>query len=233
VERSGINELFTAGIIQGIGLTWDLHDQVKLAAALSDGRQSGEAASKLYDHDTTDYALTARVDVLLAGDWGQQADFSAWSGEEMAVFVGAAVHDETGESGGADIDSDSWTVDGSIEYNGLSLYAAYVEADIDGLAATPEGTVVQGGYNIPVGENSLEPFVRWEQLDVDVAGADDVEVLTIGVNYYLDGHNAKFTLDVMMAQDPIPAGNSVTNLLADAAGEDDQTVLRAQFQLLF
>ena len=233
VERSSINEIFTAGYIQGIGLTWDLHDQVKVAAALSDGAGSGESANQLFDQDAVDYALTARVDVLLAGDWGQQADFSAWSGEEMAVFVGAAVHDEDGESGGADIDSDSWTVDGSIEYNGLSLYAAYVEADVDGVAATPSGTVVQAGYNIPVGENSLEPFVRWEQFDPDVDGVDETELLTIGANYYLDGHNAKFTLDVVMAQDPIPAGNSVTNLLADAAGEDDQTVLRAQFQLLF
>ena len=235
VERSSINEFFTAGYIQGIGLTWDLHDQVKLAAALSDGSRSGEAADQRFDHDTTDYALTARVDVLLAGDWEQQADFSAWSGEEMAVFVGAAIHDEAGESGGADIDSDSWTVDGSVEYNGWSLYAAYVEEDVDDdSAATPTGTVVQTGYNIPVGENNLEPFVRWEELDSD-DGTDETELLTIGVNYYLDGHNAKFTLDLVMAQDPIGDNSvsSVTNLLADAAGEDDQTVLRAQFQLLF
>jgi len=102
------------------------------------------------------------------------------------------------------------------------------------------GVVVQGAYNIPLGEKSVEPFVRWEHLDLDglatdagLNDEDEIDLLTFGANYYLDGPNAKASVDLVWAFDPIPLGASRPNLLPDATGEDNQIVLRTQFQLLF
>ncbi len=46
-----------------------------------------------------DFALTARVDVKLMGEWDQWDDFQAWDGEPMAVFFGAALHYEELQTG--------------------------------------------------------------------------------------------------------------------------------------
>ena len=82
----------------------------------------------------------------------------------------------------------------------------------------------------------LEPFLRWEYLDLDedeIGGEDDVNIVTIGMNYYFNKHNAKFTLDVVWALDALPASSTGLGLLADDRDGDDQVAVRAQFQLLF
>ncbi len=277
IERSYANEIFTLDKVQGIGLKWNAHDRVKVQAMISDGMRSADQSgdfpfaanlftqaeldgvgpqdedrdtSKLFNEDAADFAITARVDVLLAGQWSQMKDFSSWSGEELAVFVGAALHIEEGETGDAFFNNDfiSWTVDASVEYNGWNGFIAIMgmTTDLDGNAPAGFreydlfGIVLQGGYNIPIGENSVEPFIRWEFIDFDNAvtasginNEDEVNLITFGANFYLDGHNAKASLDVVVATDPIPFGSPATHLLPDALGEDGQVVLRTQFQLLF
>jgi hypothetical protein len=266
VERSLINEVFTVDKAQGVGLTWS-SDMFRVAGMVNDGAHSGDGdasipsssvygdllpspgdgGAKDFADDNTDFAISGRIDVLIMGDWKQQKDFSSWSGEEMAVFLGAGLHYQVGETGST-VDDDSilvWTVDGSIEVDGLNLYVAYVGASTDldteivGTRedAEPWGLVVQGGYNIPLSNGeSIEPFVRWEHLDVDspVVGSDDeLDLLTLGVNYYLNGHNAKISLDGVYAFDSLPSGFSSLGLLSDATGEEDQFALRVQLQLLW
>ena len=115
----------------------------------------------------------------------------------------------------------------------------------------PWGLVLQAAYNMDVGQwGQLEPFVRWEHVDLDSVAAvvpgsgleDEIDLLTFGVNWYHKKHDSKFTLDIVWAFDPIPAGNpgsldvggtSGTGLLGDFDNQDDQIVLRAQYQLLF
>ncbi len=264
VERSLINEYFTVDKAQGVGLVWS-SDMFRVAGMIHDGAHSGDGdatipsdsvygdlipspESKDFYEDNTDFAISGRVDVLIMGDWKQMNDFSSWSGEEMAVFLGAGLHYQAGETGTSSDDDKVivWTVDGSIEVDGLNLYVAYIGAstDLDTESvgsredSNPWGIVVQGGYNIPLSNGeSVEPFARWEHLDVDspVPSSDDeIDLLTLGVNYYLNGHNAKLTLDGVYAFDSLPSsGLSGLGLLPDASGEEDQFALRVQFQLLW
>jgi phosphate-selective porin len=101
------------------------------------------------------------------------------------------------------------------------------------------GLVLQGGYNIDLGQSSVEPFVRYEHLDFDDAitdagGAEDeVDLLTFGVNWYLTKHATKLTADVVWALDPLPIKQEGLGLLAADGDEDGQVALRLQFQLLF
>ncbi len=274
VDRSLVNEVFTIDRVQGVALQWRdknvLNDMFKVQAMLSDGFRSGEAPAsvnaftqkdafganlsdrsvdKRFHRDGSDFAVTARVDARLAGDWRQARDFTSWPEEELAVFVGGAIHYEVGRTGDTLLNNDflMWTLDGSVEVNGLSLYGAVVAMHTDSetqFAGVRDydlyGVVVQGAYNIAIGDDSLEPFVRYEHLDFDGAisdagvNTDDrVNLLTLGANYYLHKHAAKLTLDLVWAFDAVPLDFTGQGVLADSPGEDGQFVVRTQFQLLF
>ena len=103
--------------------------------------------------------------------------------------------------------------------------------------------MIQGSYNI---NDKFEPFVRYEWMDVSDAedlgltAEDTISLVTFGFNHYFNKHNAKFTLDVVWALDPLPSSSSINGgsgsglgLLSDDGDEEDQMAVRAQFQLLF
>lgn len=250
VERSLVNEVFTAGYAQGVLVNWDACDMVKMGFAFSDGARSGEGDAKRWDSDDVEYAVTARADVRLAGDWKQAKDFSAWDGEELAIFVGGAAHyqefDTHVGSGNTQRSFDDlfvWTLDASVETNGLNVFGAVMGSHASGSGSAADsddyGFVVQGGYMVI--PDKLEPFVRYEYMDGD--SIQQTSLVTIGANYYLNKHNAKFTVDAVWALDSIdssalmPFGGSTSisglGLKDDSSGEEDQLAVRAQFQLLF
>jgi hypothetical protein len=282
VDRASVTEVFTLNRAEGIYVELKPMENVMATVMLSDGTNS--VASDFHVDRTEAMAVTARVDVALAGDLKQAKDFSAWSGEPMGIFLGAAIHYEAGESGDSVFANDpnflSWTVDGSIEVSGFNLYAAIMgtEAqdvpyfDFSGVSPTGViyddlsaiGVLVQGGFFVI--PDKLEPFIRWEWMQLDggpnqtVSGGPngartDVQLLTFGANYYINKHNAKFTLDVVWALDSLngavggfPGGTAANlggasagasgnssglGLLADDANGDGQVAVRAQFQLLF
>jgi len=264
VERSSTAELFTLDRADQIQLQWDAADNVAVLLSFSDGTQSTQT---LPGGDQVEIAVTARVDVAIAGDLKQIEDFAAWSGEPFGAFVGGAIHYQTGDgynpggAGGALYASSDyfvWTIDGSIETNGLNVFASISGADASnsGIPAVdsinPLGFVIQGGYMVI--PDKLEPFIRYEYIDSDDASLsdDDASLLTIGVNYYFEkSHDAKLTVDLVFLLDGDDLGN-MNNPGGSAAtgqgfGGDDldnvgfsesivdegTVVLRIQFQLLF
>lgn len=267
VERSLVDAVFSAGYLEGIFASWDVSDMIHISASFDDGDGSGNvgtgavagilgggtaSAANDYYQDVTDFAGGARVDVKIAGDWKQMQDFSAWSGEETGIFVGAAVRYNQFETGntGSNGDFIKWTVDGSVEMAGLSIYGAVVglhtQADDAGTPITTNAYGALGQVAYMVIPDKLEPFARFEwirQLDNSIS-QNEVKIITAGVNYYVAKHAAKVTLDVVYALDPIdnsdsfvPAsggGNGISGLgLLDDSSNDGQVAVRAQFQLLF
>ena len=240
MERSLVNEVFTTGRIQGVWVKIDADDYTVVKLAISDGANSGEAGgTKDFHHDATDIAFTGRIDVRLAGEWSQKKDFTAWSGEESAVFVGAAVHYEIGETGDGQASAllpamsnfnptagtvgydefVSWTIDGSVESEGVNIFAAFTGHHINVLGGVSDvdayGLVVQGG--VMVIPDKLEPFVRWEWIDPDKS--HQVNLVTFGANYYLNKHNAKFTADLVWALNSLDnLSKSSLGLLGDTTG---------------
>lgn len=255
VERSLVNEIFTAGRIQGIWVEIDADDNTKVTLSINDGLNSGEAgssAAKNFDEDETDFAVTGRIDIRLSGQWDQMKDFSAWSGEEQAVFVGFAFHWEVVETGNGQASSPitiadlsngtgaidelfAWTLDGSIEAEGSNLYAALVGFHPNNIGGDHDpdlyGFVLQGGTMlIP---DKFEPFIRWELIEPAIA--HEVNLITFGANYYLLKHNAKITTDIVWALNSMEniGSSSGLGLLDDQAGQRNQTVFRVQAQVLF
>jgi hypothetical protein len=239
VERALVTEQFTTGKMEGVGLKAGFGDNGSFQVMLSDGAGGGEGGNGDFNESSADFAVTARADVVL-GNNKIVKDYTSWGGDEQGINIGAAVHHEVGQTGDGQTAAalDSFTrVTGDVLFNaaGLSLFgAAYLETQEapDGTAESdPFGFLAQAGYNI---DDTFEPFVRYEFIDPDTGG-DEISLITAGFNIYQKKHAAKFTLDVVFALDPLN-GIGVSDglgLQTDAADEDGQTAIRAQYQLLF
>lgn len=250
VDRSLVNYLFSPEYVEGVALGYT-NQALRFSVMFNDGANSGSVggAGNDFHNDMADYAISARGEWKLAGDWKQTSDFAAWSGEPTSSVIGGAIHYEVGETGdaGASEAADEtliWTVDASLECEGLSLYGAAVGRHVDydpmiGMDRDDYGFMGQLGYMVV--PDKLEPFARfeWIMADDDAGAEDELRLATVGVNYYFRGHNTKLTLDVIYAFDPIVESNTLGKgltgfgLLTDAAGEDDQVAARAQFQLRY
>ena len=235
VERSVTNYLFTAGYADGLMVNYR-GDAFQVFGMLSDGANTGQTIWSTVD---TEYAFTARGEFKVAGNWEQFRDFTSNAGDdgETGVLVGGAIHYQKGESGTAAPEPEIFllTLDGSAEFAGLNLFGAFVYSDVDsGIAgatdASPWGLIFQGGFYLT---DNWEIFGRYELTDFDASGVDDLSAITLGVNYYFAGHNAKWTTDLGFGLDPVPTAANITGWQSDAADEDGQIVLRTQWQILF
>jgi hypothetical protein len=246
VECAKITAAFTDGAGSG-----------NIAGTTGPSSLTAGSAGNDFQNDNTHYAATVRGDVKVLGDWKQSEDFAAWSGG-TALFVGAAATYQEGETGDMQSstvydDTFKYTVDALFKSSGLSLYGAFVgqesrvndQGGTNGAGAnaghTREnmGAMLQAGYFVI--PDKLEPYVRyeWLNIDSDAGSPGAVNLFTFGANYYIKKHAAKFTLDVEWAPEGLTAastfaGNSAsTGQLNDSPVNEDQVVVRAQFQLLF
>ncbi len=259
VERSYVADYFTLDYTQGVEVSFE-SDLFRASAVIYDGSYSGFGTSTEFNNDRTDIAVAGRAEVKLAGDWRQFRDFTTWSTDKLGILVGVAGAYELGEDGGgggnaAAADIFKWTADVTVEWNIFNFHAAVTGQHFDdnsnsGIAnldgADQIAFVIQGGvFVVP---DVVELFARYEFIDFDgvyyrnsggntqggtgnVAGDDTLSIVTVGANYYLKKHNAKFTIDVLVALDPVPVANTGAGLVT--SGDDKQVVVRAQAQFRF
>jgi len=237
VERSILNYNFTTGYADGIAVDYR-GDQMHFTGMFSDGFSTGETPWVVGPPTHAEWALTARGEFKISGNWDQFKDFTSQRGGETGILLGAAAHWEKGESGTASNETEYLFLTGdiSVELGGINLYGALVWTDVDpnisGIgSANPWGFIVQGGFYLT---DDWELFGRFEWQDYDTPNADDLEVITVGVNKYFAGHNAKWTTDVGYGFNSVVAPANITGWRSDVPGETDgQIVLRTQWQILF
>lgn len=254
VERSLVNESLNLGRSIGVELSY-MGEFNKFSIAASNGGSDNIGGFgtvvgtyppyQNWDTQDVEYALTARWETLIAGNWGQFADMTSPPGDEFGMLFGIAGHSQLGEFNGQPSfqrNETRWaavTADLSIEWGGANLMLAglyhYVDSGNFGHIGVP-GFVVQGGvYMTP----KLEFYGRWEYGWWDFANADfhDLNALTLGANYYLDGHDVKWTTDIGFGISPIDQNwdSSIAGWRQDPRGQgaEPQIVFRTQFQLLF
>ena len=237
VERSIVQNYFLVGRSQGVMFGYK-GEQFKFDAAISDGMGAagGTAAGALVED--SEYALTARAEFLAQGTWDQFKDFTSWEGEEFGFLLGGAVHfeaDEYGTAAGPESETFRWTVDGSFEFGAANLYAAIFGNHVtaDGMEDMDQyGFVLHGGVFL---NEDWELFGRYEWADEDATGIDDLNIITVGIVKYFSGHQIKWTTDLGYALDEVTSTFSTAGAgwQADASGQDGQTVLRTQLQVLF
>ncbi|QQE10446.1 hypothetical protein JD969_13155 [Planctomycetota bacterium] len=247
VDRASVTEFFTLGRGAFVGANWDASENVKVAVAAGNDTASDDGGYVEYGQMVGDISLVARADVKLAGDWGQSKDYVAWTGDDRAWFVGAAANYQRGDRGmNVDLDYGAWTLDTLYKANqwtaSLAINGAHVFADDATGDADHYGVLAQLAYNM---DDKIQPFIRYEWMDIDGVDADEIQGATVGVNYFLAKHNAKITTDLVWffkgdidgVSNAFGANPFSNGLGLNSDGNDydnnDLVVARAQFQLAF
>ena len=194
----------------------------------------------------------ARVECIARGDWKQYDDFTALGNtQDLLVFGIGASYAEVHHS-----DILFHTADVQYESGNLGLYAAYVGlynepnggipgTDLDPTLAGDQlkqasghayewGFLVQAGYML---NDKWELFGRFDETFLNdnrlpPNASENFPEITIGVNHYLHGHAAKFTLDGVWLPNGAPDGDFTGTGILGPDGDENQFALRAQFQLL-
>jgi len=242
VTRSLLNELLAGGetdYVQGARLEWDATDALRANVMLHDGYNSDNTpftesgGTGAVGVTPTDWGVSGRVEYFAKGADAkkQYDDFTAMKNKsDLLVFGGGADYSYAG-------DSHAFFHSADVQYEntgGLGAYGAVIglEREIDaGDSAYDWGFLVQAGYMF---NEKWEGFARWDLtfLDddlLDPGDEDTINEFTIGFNYYINGHNAKFTVDATYLPDGSPSTESGIGVL----GTDEESfIFRGQFQLL-
>jgi len=243
VERSYVNSQFSSLYVQGVQLT-RLDDDTRLRLSLHNGTWGWNTD---FDEDRTDYALGARGEWKVFGNWKQFKDIVGWSGDD-GLLLGAAVQYDQGETGGGTATPDilKYTADISREGDGWNLFGAFTGRHIESndspgfLEAQQWGAFIQGGvFIVP---DKVDIYARYEWIDTDgvafkpstgVTTATDNDVaqlITLGTNVFLSGHSTKLSFDVVHAFNGLPRTDTGTGL---RASDGPSTTVRSQVLVSF
>ena len=244
VERSLTNAQFTAGISQGVWLGYE-GEQWRVFSTVNDGNGARATSWSVED---TEYAFTGRAEWLAVGsDWKNVDDYNAFRGGESAVLLGAGITYQNAEYGtganlpppdfnNAEVENLGLSADAAAKFDGFSAAIALIyrnlQADATGAELEQLALVIQGGVFLT---EDLELAARYEWGDLDLAGVEDLSVVTIGLNKYWAAHNLKWQNDIGYAFNAV-ASNWATDTAGwrgDAPDESGQIVVRSQIQLLF
>ena len=253
VERSTVNETLNIGRSQGVEVMYSGRDY-RWNFAFSDGGQDNlltvstlvgtNPANTSFSQEDSEATFTTRFEWLAAGNWKQFEDFTSPPGEEFGMLLGGALHyqvDEFGTGQPGVRNENRWfadTIDLSIEWGGADAFASFTHHYVDNAQFGwfhHFGIVIQGGYYVMP---KWELFARgeWERVNSGNSfGLQQFWATSIGWNYYLDGHDAKWTTDLTFGLSQIDnsADVDIAGFRQEGHKADPQMVVRTQFQLMF
>lgn len=239
VDRTLVDSVIGGNLtdrVQGVSVNYGgtKNTPFRAEVALHDGANSKNTDFRDFVGTTpnpANFGAGGRFEYKVFGDWANYRDFTAKGSKEDLLIVGGGL-DWTQRGS---LDTTIAGVDAQYETNwGLTVFAAAIGnfANTGAGNRSDYGFVGQVGYLIdPV----WEVFGRYDVLllDDNFAADDTYNEITVGVNYYLGkdgsaGHRAKITVDATWLPDGAPSNQTGIGVLA---GDEDQFVLRAQFQL--
>lgn len=231
VDRSVLNELIGGGntdFVQGVGLGWH-KDQLRGRVAYTDGAKS--LNTNYQDTPSSEnFGASGRFEWMALGkNWKEYDQFTAHGDkDDLLVFgAGASFTQEYATPGGT---GDTTWVTADVQWDpqavkGLSAYGAYLGRYADADDAYDQGFLAQAGYLFT---DRWEVFGRYDITLLDKSTIDNYQEFTVGLNYYVNGHAAKFTADIVYLPDGAPSESG----LGIRETDGDEVVARVQFQLL-
>jgi len=255
VDRSLVDYRLGLARSQGIEFTW-AGESTRVFIATSNGSVTLRGVPASQQNPTppwtalgqdVDWALTARAEFLLEGRWSQFNQMTSPPGSEQGVLWGIAMNAQTGERtglSGRKQDQVGITSDLSIYSDGMTFYVAGMFHNQKNLNAnTPNGDWI--GYLVQASTyvgDTTEYFIRYEGggVEQDALGNNDVNILTNGMNWYLDGQDLKVTADFGWSFGQIASGQGGAPGMANemlgwraSRNQNAEWVFRTQLQLAF
>jgi hypothetical protein len=249
-ERSLLNQAFVGSGVadrtQGASLIYGGYNKsnsLNAELAFTDGQGAANTSFVKVSGIDPNFGVTGRIEYKAFGDWRDYRDLTAKGNKEDLLVLGAGGDwTQTGDGnslvGAADA---QWeTAAGLAVYGGGLVQHLDSALSLTGDEETNWGLIGQVGYMFTP---SWELFARYDytRFDNDAAagasGEDSFNEVTVGFNYYMGAngaaaHRAKFTVDFTWLPDGMPASISPTQLGAQDQTDENEFMLRAQFQLL-
>lgn len=226
-ERSLVSTEFGQSYNTGIALMYR-SERFRATASVMDA-SPGFGGDRMWEY-------IVRAEYMLKGPRSSVSDFTSFRGDEPATMIGGGIgylDTDPVTVGLADTATLTWSVDLTAEFGGSSLFAAVVGSqtnEMDSTTSNQYGGIVQGGLFV---SDKAEIFARYSHGDNEAN--EQLSLLEAGVNYYINEHNAKVTLDAGYSFEEMTTAwrSAGAGWLRDAAGQDGQFTLRAQMQILF
>lgn len=222
--------------VQGVGLAWETKP-LRAQFAFHDGANS---ANSNFANQTYDYGVTGRGEWQISGDnWKQYDQFTALGNKSDLLVAGVGGDYSSGDTKNVLFHSADLQWD-PIAAPGLALFGEYIGQAVNANDDTPNaynyGFLVQAGYLLT---QRWEVFGRYDltMLDSNALPPDtvnDIHEITTGVNYYVNGHAAKFTADVTYLPNGTggQSADGLGILPTSKTSDEAEVVFRVQFQLL-
>jgi hypothetical protein len=237
-DRSLLNEVFVGGdnFVQGVAVGYgNDKNPLQMEVAYHDGPQSANTNFQddiaLVNDVRPDWAFSGRAQYKVKGDWKEYADYTALNDKEDLFVVGGGLNfNQTG-----DTNVFGQTVDAQWENtHGFGIYGEIHSRATDSDA----GSLYDWGFMVQAAQlldkTHWEIFGRYSYINFDSgtfpASTNDLaQEITVGLNYYFVGQNAKATFDATYLPDGVPVSIDGIGFLAS---DEPEFVFRAQFQLL-
>jgi hypothetical protein len=195
-----------------------------------------------------DWGLAGRVEYKAMGNWADYNQISALGDKEDLLVFGLGLDNS---QAGRD-NQFSHTLD--VQYgnpDGLFFYGSYFGRYTSDNLGIPNGSPTSTSFGTPgnpgkdtyeysllgdvayLFDQKIEPYARYEYLYLQGTPAgskDGINEVSVGVNYYWRGQNAKFTLQGMYLPNGIPVNDDSNDVLI--SNNKQEFVFIAQFQLL-
>ncbi len=251
-ERSLQNDIFanTDAFTQGATFIWDPKKDMRFEGGVTDGIRA--ANTNFRDNPANfinyNYGFAGRFEYKVMGDWAEYNQITAHGNKHDLLVLGAgADYSETGHR--AEFTTALDAQYGTTE--GLFLYGSYIGRYTRHQLGIPNGgpvstsfgatgqlgqdtyepsLLLQASYSL---DEHWEPFARYEYMHLQGTpngSNNNVHEISVGVNYWFHGHNAKICTQLMYLPNGIPINDDSSDVLI--SNDKNELVLTTQFQLL-
>lgn len=178
-----------------LGQSWAFRDQGIQFSGSFDMLNFALAVQNGADGAGDELVIAGRVSFTVMGNAPGKHEGALGQGDETSFTVGVGYYDD-----GAVTDGNAIAIDGQFGMGALSAGFEFVDLDAGLGDATPYN--VQVGYMVVPDE--WEVGVRYEDFD----SASDTTAITAGVNWYHNGHAAKWHLNYITITDDVAAAEA-------------------------
>jgi hypothetical protein len=235
---------------QAVTAIYDPKESFRFEGGVTDG----ERAANTNFEDTPnngiqyDWGLAGRAEYKVMGKWQDYNQLTALGDSQDLLVFGLGVDN----SQAGNDDQFSHTVD--VQYGnpgGLFFYGSYFGRYTNHNKGIPNGAPTSTSFGTPgtpgkdtyeysvlgqaayLFDQKWEPYVRYEHLYLQGTPAgsqNNINEVSLGLNYYFHGHNAKLSGQAMYLPNGIPVNDDSNDVLI--SNNHQEFVFIAQFQLL-